>query len=482
MTKHKIVPALTSLSEEIERLSTKMSEYQNSDAIKASDLMLDEELFEQLINLKKRTDAQVKTADRKFTLAIVGEFKAGKSTFINALLKLKDGQRLSTEDSPDTACSILILNKEAGDSEACIVMKDGSRYDLSWEEAKNYTSQVYRDKEPNKFKYDDIEEIEYYVDNQLLDAIAINDLPGTGSRYYDTHTEAAKAKIQEADAVLWVTPGNKEPDASIRRLFMQLGLHHRRLIPVVNVFEDLTKSPPLYRDEDEVNSILQELRDEWSDFFDQEPVCVSAKMLEIESVKPEPDKDAMLRYGHDEILRTIDSVRQRAEKLGDSIRVKRLKGMGLDLIGEANQVAAQIDLKVTTNKTRLDSSEQEYASRQDEMDDIRSSLRPMIRSRAKSKSREICDIVAAQGRNFVEQTLQMSNFGDLKQAMKNRKKLNEDLRDRFINDYLKLNEQPNWMDQLMIDYAEDVRTIIMPEWRSFMRRVSDDQFKPGEMK
>ena len=45
-----------------------------------------------------------------------------------------------------------------------------------------------------------------------------------------------------------------------------------------------------------------------ADFFDsenQEPVCVSAKMLEFESVKPESDqdKDAMLSYGHDEILR-----------------------------------------------------------------------------------------------------------------------------------------------------------------------------------
>ena len=181
MTKYKIVPALTSLSEEIQKLSSKMNEYQSNDVIKASDLLLDEEVFHQLIKLKERTDAQVKTADRNFTLAIVGEFKAGKSTFINALLKLKDGQRLSTEDSPDTACSILILNKEAGDSEACIVMKDGSRHKMSWEEAKNYTSQVYREKEPNKFRYNEIEEIEYYVDHILLNSFAINDLPGTGS-------------------------------------------------------------------------------------------------------------------------------------------------------------------------------------------------------------------------------------------------------------------------------------------------------------
>lgn len=485
MSKYQIVPALKSLSQEIEVLSSNLKDYQYSDAVKASDLILDEELYHQLNNTKKKADAQVKSADRKFTLAIVGEFKAGKSTLINALLGLRAGQRLSTQDSPDTACSVLILNKEDNDLEACIVLKDGSRQNVSWEEAKYLTSQVYRDKNPSKYKYDDIEEIEYYVMNDLLKIIVINDLPGTGSRYYATHTDAARTKMLEADAILWVIPGNKEPDASTRKDLMILSTCSQRVIPVVNIFEDLTKTPPLQRDEAEVQSVLQVLEDEWSDFFDaenQKPICVSSKMLEYESTKSDPDPEEMVRYGHDDIFLVINSVIQRAESIGETIRVKRLKAVGLDLIGKTNQIIAQIDSSLISKNTKLKSSEKEYGARLDDMDDIRSDLRLKIRSIAKSKSRVVCDIVSNQGKNFVEHTLQISNFGDLKRAMLDKNKLVDDMQKRFINDYLKLNEQPNWLDELMINYAEDVRTIVIPEWKSFMRRAIDEDFEPGQVK
>lgn len=485
MTKYMIVPTLKSLSKEIEVLSSKLSDYQSSEAIKASDFMLDEELLHQLSNIKKKTDAQVKSADRKFTLAIVGEFKAGKSTLINALLGLKEGQRLSTQDSPDTACSVLILNKQEDDDEACIVMKDGSKQNVSWEEAKNLTSQVYRDKNPSKYRYDDIEEIEYYINNELLNVIAINDLPGTGSRYYATHTEAARTKMLEADAILWVIPGNKEPDASTRKDLMILSTCAQRVIPVVNIFEDLTKTPPLQRDEAEIQSVLQVLEDEWSDFFDatnQKPICVSAKMLEIESTKPNPDPDVLVKYGHDNIFLVINSIMQRAEDIGDTIRVKRLKAVGLDLIGKTNNIIAQFDSSLISKNTKLKSTESEYAARKDDMNDIRSHLKNKIREIAKSKSNDICEIVFNQGKNFVEQTLQVSNVPDLTKAMLNKKKLNDELQMRFINSYLKLNEKPNWLDELMINYAEDVKSIVIPEWKSFMRRAIDDDFEPGKVK
>lgn len=485
MSKYQILPALRSLSKEIEVLSSYLKDYQSSDAVKTSDLILDEELFHQLSSTKRKTDAQVKSADRKFTLAIVGEFKAGKSTLINALLGLGTGQRLSTQDSPDTACSVLILNKEDNDLEACIVMKDGSRQNVSWDEAKHLTSQVYRDKNPSKYRYDDIEEIEYYVRNDLLKVIAINDLPGTGSRYYATHTDAARTKMLEADAILWVIPGNKEPDASTRKDLMILSTCSQRVIPIVNIFEDLTKTPPLKRDEAEVQSVLHVLEDEWSDFFDsesQKPICVSSKMLEFESTKSEPDPAEMVRYGHDDIFLVINSIMQRAESIGETIRTKRLKAVGLDLIGKTNQIIAQMDSTLVSKYTKLKSSEKEYGARQDDMDYIHSDLRLKIRSIAKSKSKAVCEIVSNQGKNFVEHTLQMSNFGDLKRAMLNEKKLIEDLQKRFINDYLKLNEQPNWLDELMINYAEDVRTIVIPEWKSFMRRAVNEDFELGKVK
>ena len=55
---------------------------------------------------------QINTSKNKFTIATVGEFKAGKSTTLNTILGLQGDARLSCEFLPDTAKAIRIMKKE----------------------------------------------------------------------------------------------------------------------------------------------------------------------------------------------------------------------------------------------------------------------------------------------------------------------------------------------------------------------------------
>ena len=100
MANSSIAPLLTSIIGEFQRIldqiKTEGDKHVPPDARR---------IWQELITL---IDAQRKTAERPFTVAVVGEFKVGKSTFLNGLLRLSGDDRLSTQDSPDTAVSTLM--------------------------------------------------------------------------------------------------------------------------------------------------------------------------------------------------------------------------------------------------------------------------------------------------------------------------------------------------------------------------------------
>ena len=90
----------------------------------------------------KNIDAQIESAKSKFTIAFVGTFKTGKSTIINSLLELSGDERLSSEYDPDTAKCVRLIYKEKGAPEAEVEFYDSYETEqLSWAEAKKYTSQ-----------------------------------------------------------------------------------------------------------------------------------------------------------------------------------------------------------------------------------------------------------------------------------------------------------------------------------------------------
>ncbi|MHB8440386.1 MAG: dynamin family protein, partial [Acidimicrobiales bacterium] len=93
-------------------------------------------LVAEWLDLRDRASAVLaRTASSEFRIAVVGEFKRGKSTLLNALVGL---DVLPTGVLPVTAVPIELA---AGDGSAVVTFDDGSRRGISLDELDLYTTE-----------------------------------------------------------------------------------------------------------------------------------------------------------------------------------------------------------------------------------------------------------------------------------------------------------------------------------------------------
>ena len=423
----------------------------------------------ELRGLADEVDGQIRTAHRPFTIALVGEFSVGKSTFVNALLNLGTDVALSAKDDPDTACSVLLRGRAEGDPEARLHFLDGTSAEATWQRASGLASQVWLNEHPeDRATSERLMEIEYFVQSEVLAGIAINDLPGTGSRYWAHHSALTHRKMKEADAILWVV-GEREPSAEAARDLRVLAECRQRVHPVVNVWEDPEAGIP--RDEANVRRVVDMLKRNFSELFATEPICVSAKVVQLERAKPAPDKSVLRRAGWEDLVGIVDGLRGVSGEVGD--RLRRVCGAGGALGSRSSEVLLAADKTLQAWISRLASASTAANARIDDVDGVHHDVRGRVRGLARERAIRISGQVAEAGRVFVEDTLQLDNFGDIGTALKwgGRAKLEVVLKDRFLEKYLKLKEKPNWLDELGKEYAEEVRMVVMPTWRQLLARL-----------
>lgn len=127
-----------------------------------------------------------------FTLVVTGDFKRGKSTFINALL----GEEVCPTDVTTETVTLNKISYGAHSNEA--VLSGSRRVRLSDNELKreNLETLIRQAGEP-------ITQIEIKRDNPLLKKITIIDTPGIGDSMKD-FSSAVKDSLLQADAVIYV--------------------------------------------------------------------------------------------------------------------------------------------------------------------------------------------------------------------------------------------------------------------------------------
>lgn len=145
-----------------------------------------------LIELLQETAQRLIT--EKFTLVVMGEFKRGKSTLINALLGMS---LLPTAVVPLTALPTII---EYGEELQVVVnFQDGRRQEIEPDQLAAYVTE-----KENPSNQKGVREVNIYLPSQFLKpGIIVVDTPGIGS-VYQHNTEAAYAYLPRADAALFI--------------------------------------------------------------------------------------------------------------------------------------------------------------------------------------------------------------------------------------------------------------------------------------
>jgi Flp pilus assembly protein TadD/GTP-binding protein EngB required for normal cell division len=170
----------------------------------------------------------VEAYDRPLQVAVMGEFNAGKSSFVNALA----GDDVARVGVTPTTATINILRYGPGGG-GRVRFQDGQVRDLLPEELTRYLGGL-DDEEAVR-----VRAIEVYSGAESLRHIEIVDTPGLNSLRPE-HEQVARAFVNEADAVVWVFSFGQAAKASERAALELLHGAGKQVLGVVNKVDGAT--------------------------------------------------------------------------------------------------------------------------------------------------------------------------------------------------------------------------------------------------
>ncbi len=173
--------------------------------------------------------ARARVAEGRFNLVVLGEFKRGKSTLINALL---ERELLPTGVVPLTSVVTAI---GAGDRDRLVLrFADGGEQERPVAEVAEYVTEAH-----NPGNHLGVELARLELDHELLRAgLELVDTPGIGS-IHSHNTEVARQFLPRVDAALCVLDAGQALSEAERELFLEAARRVPRLLIVVNKIDHL---------------------------------------------------------------------------------------------------------------------------------------------------------------------------------------------------------------------------------------------------
>ncbi|MEZ4325447.1 MAG: dynamin family protein [Polyangiales bacterium] len=159
--------------------------------------------------------------DRPLLLAVLGEFNAGKSTLINAII----GAEVAPMGIVPTTATLNVLRGGAA-RRVRLVRVDGSTREGDYDSLRDLLADA-------EAADESVDHVEIVLPSEDLERVWIMDAPGTNA-LDPAHERLAREAARRADAVLWVfdaAQAGKKTEASFYAAFRGSG---RKVIPVLN--------------------------------------------------------------------------------------------------------------------------------------------------------------------------------------------------------------------------------------------------------
>jgi len=181
----------------------------------------------ELTEVARRAAALRDELDRPLLLAILGEFNAGKSTFINAFV---GADVAPTGILPTTAT--LNLLRGGAERKVRVVRGDGTTREGEYEELERLLEEA---------KQASVDHVEIVLPAETLERVWILDTPGTNA-LDPAHEELAREAARRADAALWVFDAGQAGKGTEGKMLGALVASRRVVIPVLNKLDRLNES------------------------------------------------------------------------------------------------------------------------------------------------------------------------------------------------------------------------------------------------
>ena len=171
-------------------------------------------------------------AQENFRLGIIGEFRVGKSTLINALL----GQEIAFTDIMEATAAECLFHF-GDDKHATINYKDGSTKTMAIEEMNEILDTNREDEE----WLSGIDHIAYAVNSERLKEFDLWDAPGIGGN--DDNERLANRFLEKLGGAIWVIDITLVGKASINRPLSHLKQTGKPVIGVLNRIDEYEGDP-----------------------------------------------------------------------------------------------------------------------------------------------------------------------------------------------------------------------------------------------
>ena len=160
--------------------------------------------------------------DRPLVVTVMGEFNAGKSTFVNAFL----GEEVAPMGITPTTATVNLL-KYGAERKGRVHYRDEHTRELAWADVPAFLRNL-RDDEARQIRL-----VELLYPLETLQRINVVDTPGLNSIHAE-HEEVARRYIEEADAVIWLFSVDQAAKASEGEALDRIATQGRKVLGVVN--------------------------------------------------------------------------------------------------------------------------------------------------------------------------------------------------------------------------------------------------------
>lgn len=272
--------------------------------------------------------------DRPLLIAVMGEFNAGKSTFVNALV----GEKVAPMGITPTTATINVL-KYGEERAARVIWRDDREELLPWDDVEHFLGRL--DDERAR----EVRLVELLYPAEALTRVNVVDTPGLNS-IVEEHERTAREFLEQADAVIWLFSADQAGKQTEERALDVLRKQRLKTVGALNKADRL--------DEAQLAQVLAHMEQGFSELVDC-VLPVSSK-LALEA-KLAADDEALLRsrFGElrDHLEREIFARSRRIKKQVAAQRLESIVGRGLEELEEHRRPLAVFDQGLQTAKEAL---------------------------------------------------------------------------------------------------------------------------------
>ena len=254
-------------------------------------------------NIHAFNELSEKTKDGRFSIIVVGEFSAGKSTFLNALMREKYLDSFSSETTANINFLKSVKDSPSGKPMIRVNYKDGkceTSDDVSFENIQKYVRTKGVDVAAK------IESVEIFLDSPFLnDGVDLVDSPGLNG-VKELHADITKNQMKASHAAIFMFRATQPGSKSDFQTLIDLKKSCKSIIVVLNRIDEAAK-----QGEETVDDIVNKLKNSFKEMFPNEKIPevwpISAYKALVARSKMELDYNERTKHTDEEKRRYLET-------------------------------------------------------------------------------------------------------------------------------------------------------------------------------